>query len=61
MVSLLGVGAEDFNPRSREGSDIGCPYRRIHGGDFNPRSREGSDFKDLRRIAFDEEFQSTLP
>ena len=33
----------DFNPRSREGSDI-VRWQTLHSiGDFNPRSREGSD------------------
>src|SRR5699024_5511020 len=34
---------QDFNPRSREGSDI-MEHLQIHPvADFNPRSREGSD------------------
>ena len=42
-MSANPTKADDFNPRSREGSDplwpaigTGCRY-------FNPRSREGSD------------------
>ena len=37
----------NFNPRSREGSDLTlhiCKQRFCH---FNPRSREGSDFFDI--------------
>ena len=34
----------DFNPRSREGSDILCPRESFRRWTyFNPRSREGSD------------------
>ena len=33
----------DFNPRSREGSDLICTLTQILESDFNPRSREGSD------------------
>ena len=33
----------DFNPRSREGSDMGKFKVGDHVKDFNPRSREGSD------------------
>ena len=39
------VGLSNFNPRSREGSDIlGRSFLCIKG-DFNPRSREGSDWR----------------
>ena len=34
---------EDFNPRSREGSDALLHLLCIVVPDFNPRSREGSD------------------
>ena len=34
---------DDFNPRSREGSDEHGPQRYEGRSDFNPRSREGSD------------------
>ena len=34
---------EDFNPRSREGSDRCSEGRKPGNVDFNPRSREGSD------------------
>ncbi len=33
----------DFNPRSREGSDVTPEEFGAKGDDFNPRSREGSD------------------
>ena len=33
----------DFNPRSREGSDIGYQDDFLLHNNFNPRSREGSD------------------
>ena len=34
----------DFNPRSREGSDLIVRRRHVGtSGYFNPRSREGSD------------------
>ena len=51
----------DFNPRSREGSDILPEIATCIPWHFNPRSREGSD-----RVASasDREpsiFQSTLP
>ena len=34
---------QDFNPRSREGSDISWMISKSNLFDFNPRSREGSD------------------
>ena len=42
MAKVAGVW-DDFNPRSREGSDIRRLLRRIYRAHFNPRSREGSD------------------
>ena len=33
----------DFNPRSREGSDVVDPLVICYFVHFNPRSREGSD------------------
>ena len=33
----------DFNPRSREGSDLSTDGGAARGMNFNPRSREGSD------------------
>ena len=43
----------DFNPRSREGSDLSAPLYAFMPMDFNPRSREGSDDQqwELRRFA----------
>ena len=39
----------NFNPRSREGSDIiGLRLAKRGKHDFNPRSREGSDIGDRR-------------
>ena len=38
--SIIGT---DFNPRSREGSDIDLYKQEFKVMDFNPRSREGSD------------------
>ena len=37
------ISFSDFNPRSREGSDIVDVIVVISCGNFNPRSREGSD------------------
>ena len=34
---------KDFNPRSREGSDLIQAHSTKEGRNFNPRSREGSD------------------
>ena len=33
----------NFNPRSREGSDVSDVLKAVWVTDFNPRSREGSD------------------
>ena len=33
----------DFNPRSREGSDLAGTDSTFLNSNFNPRSREGSD------------------
>ena len=38
------IPQKDFNPRSREGSDIPVKKRRKLKINFNPRSREGSDY-----------------
>ena len=35
---------QNFNPRSREGSDQRPIRYTWRGNDFNPRSREGSDY-----------------
>ena len=39
----LQTNIDDFNPRSREGSDKFCKLFLRDEGNFNPRSREGSD------------------
>ena len=39
------VSCDNFNPRSREGSDHHGSDRVWRNQDFNPRSREGSDSK----------------
>ncbi len=39
------VNHANFNPRSREGSDISVIALSHNQTDFNPRSREGSDCK----------------
>ena len=38
--------AENFNPRSREGSDGVYKVKVPYTLNFNPRSREGSDERD---------------
>ena len=52
---------EDFNPRSREGSDRGRQQGRRKHFYFNPRSREGSDVYGDSSIMRWYTFQSTLP
>ena len=51
----------DFNPRSREGSDILTARKDEHCFHFNPRSREGSDETAPFHTAAQLVFQSTLP
>ena len=53
--------AKDFNPRSREGSDVEPILLVKNKSNFNPRSREGSDpaFTDPRVTS--DRFQSALP
>ena len=50
-----------FNPRSREGSDLGYDIDAVLQTDFNPRSREGSDFTLKKSASIPIKFQSTLP
>ena len=50
-----------FNPRSREGSDVGRISVVRFAMSFNPRSREGSDVTDAARREVEVWFQSTLP
>ena len=38
---------QDFNPRSREGSDLTSAFKNKYKNDFNPRSREGSDYPEF--------------
>ena len=38
--------SDNFNPRSRVGSDTAFYLKRETGGHFNPRSRVGSDIKE---------------
>ena len=42
-MRLLSCVYCDFNPRSREGSDLMSGFTRYTKRNFNPRSREGSD------------------
>ena len=46
MKKLVALG-QDFNPRSREGSDSCMWFPFTISTDFNPRSREGSDVEPL--------------
>ena len=58
---FCGENSPHFNPRSREGSDMGEHTFVEVVVNFNPRSREGSDlFPDARGLLGDR-FQSTLP
>ena len=50
----------DFNPRSREGSDVSITSVCHTESDFNPRSREGSDPVDSLYASLTLRFQSTL-
>ena len=49
-------GDPDFNPRSREGSDLTASLRHTFCMYFNPRSREGSDAIFIRLITQKENF-----
>ena len=42
-MALSGAMRENFNPRSREGSDLASSGFSPASPYFNPRSREGSD------------------
>ena len=57
MITLYS----DFNPRSREGSDVSYLESDTYHNDFNPRSREGSDEKMSSKEYGFSVFQSTLP
>ena len=52
---------QDFNPRSREGSDNPVLVTRAEQQYFNPRSREGSDLMRSPARLHAGQFQSTLP
>ena len=52
---------QNFNPRSRVGSDDHLRHYRRRQHDFNPRSRVGSDGRCMRRPTAKKRFQSTLP
>ena len=60
MINLINP-MENFNPRSREGSDCDPIIKKYVDGDFNPRSREGSDRYLFHPLIFLWRFQSTLP
>ena len=56
---MIGVEAYEnwnFNPRSREGSDLSENVYKLVQGDFNPRSREGSDVDYATTITVDQDF-----
>jgi len=51
----------NFNPRSREGSDLCGKWWQAFHPYFNPRSREGSDICLVKFFLFITKFQSALP
>ena len=53
--------AQNFNPRSREGSDPCSCTVYAFSCNFNPRSREGSDVASSMSVVPKSAFQSTLP
>ena len=61
-MQVTGRWWQNFNPRSREGSDGSfwpVTSMKLY---FNPRSREGSDVpEDLVKFLMQTRFQSTLP
>ena len=59
--SLDSYQIEDFNPRSREGSDYQGTGYYAALSNFNPRSREGSDVIYSPYLFNKEVFQSALP
>ena len=52
---------DNFNPRSREGSDFASLSVIFPPINFNPRSREGSDINGFQPFCVVGIFQSTLP
>ena len=57
----MHIRQNDFNPRSREGSDSVFQVKWNKKIYFNPRSREGSDFSILSPFCHLSQFQSALP
>ena len=55
------IQLQDFNPRSREGSDCTKLLSSKIWLNFNPRSREGSDPVRVGEATWRQRFQSTLP
>ena len=55
------ISQDDFNPRSREGSDEVTDKWMILKNYFNPRSREGSDTNPSQTSKCLNTFQSALP
>ena len=52
LWALDNADQDDFNPRSREGSDKIGKIVFLSKSDFNPRSREGSDFYDAEDVDY---------
>ena len=61
QVCGLVFAVNDFNPRSREGSDDFILHSFTAVCYFNPRSREGSDTAPPVKAIHNTPFQSTLP
>ena len=61
MARLTSTIPENFNPRSRKGSDNIDGWDKREYYDFNPRSRKGSDSDMAMTDMSDNAFQSTLP
>ena len=59
--SIAFARTANFNPRSREGSDVATSAAAKRSRNFNPRSREGSDLANRLCGIGIAEFQSTLP
>ena len=60
-TSTCTLRLQNFNPRSREGSDYASITPSAIVQHFNPRSREGSDIVGPVPVHGVLEFQSTLP
>ena len=61
LCGSLAPVFQDFNPRSREGSDNFPTESHLVLSNFNPRSREGSDVSGSTISFPSYRFQSTLP